>query len=70
MFAALLISPIADATAADHDKQRPLSGIRDGEFEKPFTDKFGSFVSDVMGDWKVPGMSIAVVDGDDIYTKV
>lgn len=36
----------------------------------PFTDDFNSFVADVMGEWKLPGMAIAVVDGEDVFTQV
>ncbi|TQV91011.1 hypothetical protein V2A60_008179 [Cordyceps javanica] len=35
----------------------------------PFDDDFGAFVDSVLADFKVPGMSIAVVDGNETFAK-
>ncbi|KJZ75351.1 hypothetical protein HIM_05277 [Hirsutella minnesotensis 3608] len=37
--------------------------------ENPFTKDFKDYVKQVMKDWKVPGMSIAVVDGDQVFAE-
>jgi hypothetical protein len=36
----------------------------------PFTEEFGAFVKTVLEKWKVPGMSLAVIDGEDIHAEV
>jgi hypothetical protein len=38
--------------------------------KNPFTKEFGTFVRDILEEWKVPGMSLAVIDGEDIYAEV
>ena len=58
-FATLLISNNAVA------QQKPLAPHNDN----PFNDKLNHYISDVMDDWKLPGLSIAVVDGDNTYTQ-
>ncbi|EGX96051.1 penicillin-binding protein, putative [Cordyceps militaris CM01] len=35
----------------------------------PFNDSLAKFVGDVMDRWKVAGMSVAVVDGDSVYSQ-
>lgn len=36
----------------------------------PFTPDFVKFVQETLDEWKAVGMSIAVVDGDDVFSKV
>ena len=36
----------------------------------PFTEDFNRYANRILEEWKVPGMSIAVVDGQDIFAKV
>lgn len=36
----------------------------------PFNDDFGNFVDSVLNDFKVPGMSVAVIDGNQTFSKV
>lgn len=36
----------------------------------PFTPKFSTFVHEVLAEWKVPGISLAVIDGSETYTEV
>jgi hypothetical protein len=36
----------------------------------PLTKEFGTFVKETLKKWKVPGMSLAVIDGEDIYAEV
>ncbi|OAA32355.1 Beta-lactamase/transpeptidase-like protein [Moelleriella libera RCEF 2490] len=47
----------------------PKSHGHEYKGSSPFTDDFNSFVADVMGEWKLPGMAIAVVDGEDVFTQ-
>ncbi|CAM1502046.1 Fc.00g040300.m01.CDS01 [Cosmosporella sp. VM-42] len=39
------------------------------ENENPLTGEFGDFVKDTLKEWKVPGVSIAVIDGEDVYAE-
>ena len=45
--------------------QKPLS--RAGS---PFDHGFDAYANGTMRHWKVPGLAIAVIDGDDVYAKV
>lgn len=38
--------------------------------QNPFNDELADFVGNVMDRWKIAGMSVAVVDGDDVYSEV
>jgi hypothetical protein len=38
--------------------------------ENPLTEEFATFVKETLDEWKVPGVSLAVIDGDDIYAEV
>ena len=40
------------------------------EKESPFTDSFDNLVSRKLDFWHVPGLSIAVVDGEETFSKV
>lgn len=48
--------------------QRPLKAnvVTDSIFDA----NFDTFVKDTLEAWHVPGLSIAVVDGDSVYSKV
>lgn len=53
--------------------QAPLTSSNsapNGDSQNPFNDDLGKFVDDVMERWKIPGMSVAVIDGDDVYSEV
>lgn len=51
------------------DRQKPLAIATAGS-RNPFDDDLGNFIDDLMERWKIPGMSVAVVDGDDVYAEV
>jgi hypothetical protein len=38
--------------------------------QSPFDEEFDTLVKEVLEKWKVPGLSIAVVDGPNTYSKV
>jgi hypothetical protein len=38
--------------------------------ENPFKKEFGTFVKEMLETWKVPGMSLAIIDGEHIYAEV
>jgi hypothetical protein len=45
-----------------------METVADGN--NPLTEEFGELVKKTLYEWKVPGMSIAVVDGENTYMKV
>lgn len=53
-------------------EQRPL--LSNTELTRnrsnPLTEEFGDYVNSLLEDWKVPGLSIAVIDEDEVYTEV
>ncbi|KAJ4152924.1 hypothetical protein LMH87_009442 [Akanthomyces muscarius] len=50
------------------DRQKPLA-IATTSARNPFDDDLRNFIDDLMERWKIPGMSVAVVDGDDVYAE-
>ena len=58
----LLFTSLALSTA----QQIPLGG----EEQSPLTPKFDQLVSQTLAKWRVPGLAVAVVNGDEIYSKV
>lgn len=36
----------------------------------PLNDEFAKYVKETLEEWKVPGLSIAVIDGDEIFAEV
>ncbi|KAF9775751.1 hypothetical protein IL306_006125 [Fusarium sp. DS 682] len=39
------------------------------EINDPFTPEFANFVAETMEEWKLPGISVAVVDGNDVFSE-
>lgn len=67
VFFALTVSVIG----ATSTLPRPQLPLRHAVSSKPYFDgAFDDYVKEVLEYWKVPGLSIAVVDGDDVYSKV
>ena len=53
--------PIKDIFTKTNDTQSHLG---------PFDDKFSAYINETLESWNVPGLSIAVIDGDEVYSKV
>ncbi|PHH89700.1 hypothetical protein CDD83_5481 [Cordyceps sp. RAO-2017] len=49
--------------------QKPVTSVQSPQGRNPLTDEFSSFVNDKLDEWKVPGMSVAVIDGQDVYAE-
>ncbi|KAK2590160.1 hypothetical protein QQS21_012156, partial [Conoideocrella luteorostrata] len=77
--AALICMCLADALLAASVQQIPIS---EGDFgggkpaivgesrdKSPFTGDFDRYVEGVMDEWKLAGMAVAVVDGEDVFTQ-
>lgn len=45
------------------------SPILDSESSSPLNAKFDSFVQETLADWHIPGLAIAVIDGNSTYSK-
>ncbi len=69
LVASLLSWSAVTAAVPGWDGQRTLDGTS-GKANSPFNDEVEEFVHDVMGRWKIPGMSVAVIDGEDVYAQV
>ena len=41
-----------------------------GDINDPFTPELSEFVNKTIDEWKVAGIAIGVIDGDDVFTKV
>ena len=67
-------SGVAVALAAHYAspaEQSPLvGGNARSKAKDPFTNDFEALTKDIMAQWKIPGMSIAVIDGEDVFAKV
>ncbi len=54
--------------------KQPLPGAfsapTEGHNASPFTKDFNALVEELLEEWHVPGMAIAVVDGDETWSKV
>ena len=59
-----LVFLTGEAVARGAD-QKPLA--RKGS---PLTEDFRKLVVETLDEWHIPGLSIAVIDGDDIWTEV
>lgn len=69
LVASLCLCPGAAATSPASDRQKPLATVTIGS-ENPFNDDLRKLIGNIMERWKIPGMSVAVVDGDNVYTEV
>ncbi|KAJ3494858.1 hypothetical protein NLG97_g3807 [Lecanicillium saksenae] len=70
-FKATFLAALLHSVDARHwQQQEPLS-VKNAHSSSsnPFNDNLGDFVGDVMDRWKIAGMSVAVVDGDDVYSQ-
>ena len=59
---------VASAANALGEPQKPLNGGKTSK--NPLTKEFASFVNGTMHKWKVPGLAISVIDGEEIYAEV
>jgi hypothetical protein len=54
----------------DRVEENPPTPDDDAGRKTPLTEEFGIFVKETLEKWKVPGMSLAVIDGEDVYAEV
>lgn len=67
---AFLLASAGSSAKETRQGQKPLTRSAAPATGNPLTDSFGDFVRAKLDKWKVPGLSVAVVDGDSIYTQV
>lgn len=61
------------AIAGAREDQRPLVNQADGwakDKKSPFSKEFAELARAKLEEWKVPGLAMAVVDGEDIFAEV
>lgn len=62
-----------EVDARQRSEQKPFSSEHKpaaATKENPLTAEFGDFVREQLDKWKVPGIAVAVVDGDEVYAEV
>ncbi|KAM3561894.1 hypothetical protein ARSEF4850_002984 [Beauveria asiatica] len=67
--ALMLSALVAISFAAEPRQLRPNETAKSPPRGNPFTQDFNQYVKDLMDEWKVPGMSVAVIDDDQVYTE-
>jgi CubicO group peptidase (beta-lactamase class C family) len=54
----------------EQNEQRPSDEQSSAKSTSPFSDEFAQFAKETLEQWKVPGVSLAVIDGDQVYAEV
>ncbi len=68
VFIAVAIATAHALEASGGNAQKPVTGAHSIS-SSPFNEDFGEFVRESLDIWHVPGMSVGVIDGDDVYTE-
>lgn len=66
--AASVVSVRGQGNAAN--AQKPITSQEPAASGNPLTSEFAEFVLQTLDEYKVPGVAVAVVDGDEIYAEV
>ncbi|KAL6890757.1 beta-lactamase/transpeptidase-like protein [Trichoderma evansii] len=53
----------------EHNGQKPITSQEPTASGNPLTSEFADFVLEILDTWKVPGVAVAVIDGDEIYAE-
>ncbi|PNP40886.1 hypothetical protein TGAM01_v201003 [Trichoderma gamsii] len=68
--AASVVSVRGQGNAANaQDEQKPIASSEHTASENPLTPEFSEFVIERLDKWKVPGVAVAVIDGDEVYAE-
>ncbi|KAM0265635.1 hypothetical protein ACHAQJ_000069 [Trichoderma viride] len=59
----------AAAYANVQNEQRPISAHDPAASGNSLTSEFADFVLETLDKWKVPGVAVAVIDGDEVYAE-
>lgn len=68
--AALFLCALLAPSLAAEQKPLATSGNKNYHHGNPLSEGFGRYVTDLMEEWKAPGLSVAVLDGDQVYMQV
>jgi hypothetical protein len=60
----------AAAYSNAQNAQRPISAQGVAASRSPLTSEFADLVLKTLDEWKVPGVAVAVIDGDEVYAEV
>lgn len=55
---------------ADIDASEAPAPVEAVPAKNPLTEEFGKFAKEQLEQWKVPGVSLAIIDGQDIFAEV
>lgn len=58
------------STMASTNEENPVANSDDALKKNPFNEEFAKFATETMEEWKVPGISIAVIDDQDVFAEV
>ncbi|CAI6098117.1 unnamed protein product [Clonostachys chloroleuca] len=53
----------------EQNEQKPSDEQSSAKSTNPFNDEFAQFAKETLEQWKVPGVSLAVIDGDQVYAE-
>lgn len=60
---------LPEQSAQDTDAQTPETK-KDESSTNPLSGDVEKYIQETLELWRIPGMSVAVIDGDNIYTEV
>lgn len=64
--AVTIVIGLSGSVIANAEKPLAESSVK----KNPFDDAFAEFANKTLDKWKVPGLSIAVIDDEDVYAEV
>lgn len=69
--AASVVSVRGQGNAANaQNEQKPIASQEHTASGNPLTSEFSEFVLERLDKWRVPGVAVAVIDGDEVYAEV
>lgn len=69
IFFLILCLLLSNASSTLCPPQHPFRAFDDNQSNSPFDASFDEFVNQTLSNWRVPGLSVAVIDGDKVYSK-
>jgi CubicO group peptidase (beta-lactamase class C family) len=69
--AASVVSVRGQGSAVNaRNEQKPIASQEHTTGGNPLTSEFAKLVLEGLDEWKVPGVAVAVIDGDEVYAEV
>lgn len=70
IFPTLCLAASVVSVRGQGNEQKPIAAQEPTASGNPLTSEFAEFVLQTLDEYKVPGVAVAVVDGDEIYAEV